>query len=151
LEALEAAVSGFGPRVSSRVKPPRLGGHETRNRIFSATHERRLPQEMPPLRRRSSAVAHEHLRLHLLLLEEALETRHVLLGGREGVPLGLHGLRRRPLLSGPPARGRRGVSLDARDGARPRRISRHHQALIGIGYLDGNRLSRAIIAGAHFV
>ncbi len=42
----------------------------------------------------------------------------------------------------------------AKPASRPavaRRITRADQAVIAIGYLDGRRLSRAVIAGAHFV
>src|SRR6266545_7799056 len=106
---------------------------------------------MPALRRRPTALPHEHLRLYVLLLEEAVEAGFLLVGRREGLPMGMHGLRRRPLLPRPAAGGRRGVPLRAEPGTRAGRVSRDHQALISIGYLDGNRLCRAVIAGAHFV
>src|SRR4029077_4003444 len=106
---------------------------------------------MPALRGRDAALALQHLRLHLVLLEEALEVGSVFVGRREGVPLGLHGVRRRALLPGPPPVGRGGVPDRAGRQARARGVSRHHQALIGIAYLDGHRLSRSVIAGAHFV
>ena len=72
-------------------------------------------------------------------------------GRREGLSLGVHGLRRGPLLSRPATCHRRGVPVVQRHEPRAGGLSGDDQTLIAIGYLDGNRLSRAVIAGAHFV
>src|SRR5690242_15829284 len=106
---------------------------------------------MSPLRRRPPPLAEQHVRLHDLLLEEALEDGPLLLGRGKGLPLGLHGVRRRALLPRPASVRRRGIPHRSERPPRARGVSRRHQALIAIGYLDGHRLSRAVIAGAHFV
>src|SRR2546422_6397981 len=60
-------------------------------------------------------------------------------------------MRRRPLLPRPPSRGGRGVPLAPQRGTGAGGPARSAQTVISIAYLDGRRLSRAVIAGAYFV
>src|SRR6476659_8009201 len=107
---------------------------------------------MSALRRRPRPLADARLRLHHVFLEEALEARRLLrVGPREGLPLGVQGLRCRAPLSRAAAGRRRGISLPPQRGARAGGTARAAQLVISIAYLDGRRLARAVIAGARFV
>src|SRR5437762_218029 len=104
---------------------------------------------MPALRRRSHPLGG----LDAPFLAQALGAEALRLGGRAGLSVGLHGLRGRSPLPGPAARRRRGFQEGAGSGAvrRGEASAGPLQVVIAVGYLDGRRLSRSVIAGARFV
>src|SRR5512143_26377 len=108
---------------------------------------------MPALRGRSPPLALAPVGIHLVLLEEAVEERFLRFWRRAHVSVGVHALRSRALLPGAPALHRGGLQDGAREGRNGagRRSRAPEEFVIAIGYLDGRRLSRGVIAGARFV
>ena len=104
-------------------------------------YERRLPPQMPALRRGPAPLAQQHLRVHVLLLEEALEDGALRRGASSGSIPGpawaaassCFYLDRLPAVA-EEYRTRAATAAARRTGPGA------HQAVIAIGYLDGNRL-----------